>query len=185
MLEHTKHRGPYTWADLVDLPDDGNRREIIGGQLIVSPSPIGRHQAVSSRLLRLLGSAAAERVEVVGAPFDYRYDDDNYVEPDVLVIAPGDFLLDGHLHATPLLLVEILSPSNPAYDLLLKRDLYERLGVPSYWIVDPGAADREPAVTALRLVDGAYEVEAEVAGAERFATEVPFPVTFAPADLLP
>lgn len=186
MLEHTTHHGPFTWADLDGIPDDGVRREIIGGTLIVSPSPSIRHQRASLRLAVILDRATSTALEVLTAPCDYRYDVDNYVEPDLLVVRAADFDLDDVLRApaVPLLLVEVLSPSNRTYDTLLKRDLYERLGVPSYWIVHPGGADQEPSITALRLVDGAYEVEAEVSGAERFATDRPFPVTFTPADLL-
>lgn len=36
--------GPFTWADLANEPDDGLRREIVGGTLIVNPAPVGRHQ---------------------------------------------------------------------------------------------------------------------------------------------
>ena len=89
--------------------------------------------------------------------------------------------LDGPLPstATPLLVVEVLSPRNAASDRLLKRDLYERLGVPAYWIVDPA----EPALTALRLVDGVFEIEAEVSGEATFETGWPYPLAFRPADL--
>jgi Uma2 family endonuclease len=100
----------------------------------------------------------------------------------VLVFRAEDFDLDGPLpdSAVPLLVVEVLSPSNPEQDRAVKRALYERLGVPAYWIVDPMV----PSLLALRLVDGRYVVEGQVAGESVFATDWPFPVTVVPADLL-
>lgn len=179
--------GRFTWADIADEPEDGLRREIIGGALTVNPSPAGRHQFVGQRLWRVLDDQAPGDLVVVLAPYDWRYDEEGVVVPDITVCRGADFDLDGPLRApaVPLLVVEILSPSNAGYDRLLKRELYERLGVASFWLVDPGATDREPSITALRLDDeGAYETEAEAAGDELFTTEHPFPVSFAPAELL-
>ncbi|CAN5773426.1 hypothetical protein BH23ACT2_BH23ACT2_14220 [soil metagenome] len=99
-----------------------------------------------------------------------------------MVVASDSFDLDDPVPSTtvPRLLVEVLSPPNASYDRLLKRDLYEPLGVPHYWIVDPGATDRDPSITALRLdADGAYQTVAEVGGEERFAVDQPFALGFA------
>lgn len=187
LVERSTGHGAFTWSDIAGDPADGLRREIIGGALIVNPAPIYRHQRVSRRLHALLEQAVGERLEVVAAPFDWRYDDDNVVEPDLLVCRVEDLDLDGPLRApaVPVLLVEILSPSNAGFDRLIKRELYELLGVAHYWIVDPGAPDRDPGITALTLGDGgSYEIEAEAVGTERFATSHPGELSFAPADLL-
>jgi Uma2 family endonuclease len=64
-------------------------------------------------------------------------------------------------------------------DFDVDRPLYEHLGVPAYWIVDP----RRSSVLALRLTDGAYEIEAEVTSDEEFVTDWPFPVRFCPRQL--
>jgi len=60
-----------------------------------------------------------------------------------------------------------------------KRELYQEAGVAHYWLVDP----REPSITVLALVDGAYVVRAEVRGAQSVSLTEPFPVDLAPADL--
>lgn len=187
LVERSTGHGAFTWSDIAGDPADGLRREIIGGVLIVNPAPAHRHQRISHRLAILLEQAVPEHLEVLAAPFDWRYDDDNVVEPDLLVCRVDDLDLDGPLRApaVPVLLVEILSPSNAGFDRLVKRELYERLGVAHYWIVDPGAPDRGPRITALSLgSDGRYTVEREVAGAERFSTERPVAMSFTPADLL-
>jgi len=73
------------------------------------------------------------------APYDWKLLDGGNVQPDMMVIRREDFDPDGPfpVSAAPVLVVEVLSPSNPAQDQMLKRDLYPRLGVPACWIVDP------------------------------------------------
>jgi len=77
------------------------------------------------------------------------------------------------MSAVPLLVVEMLSPSRPTQDEMLERDLYERLGVPAYWIVDPSGHS----LLALRLVEGEYTVESE--SSDTFRTDWPFPLEVA------
>lgn len=173
---------PFTYEDLEGMPDDGYRREIIGGSLIVTPAPVGRHQLAASRLLGVLQAAAPDATLPLVAPYDWKLPDAGSVQPDLIVVRRDDLDLDGPLPASarPLLVVEVLSPSNPEQDRAVKRALYESLGVPSYWMVDPV----EPSIVALGLREGRYEVEATVAGSDAFETDRPFPVRVVPADLL-
>ncbi|MDT0185306.1 Uma2 family endonuclease [Microbacterium sp. ARD31] len=170
---------PLTADDLAAIPDDGHRYELIDGTLIVTPAPSWRHQRAVSRLLRALMDAAADDLEVLAAPFDVRLADDTVLQPDVLVCRVTD-LTQRNLPAAPLLAVEVLSPSTRLVDLNLKRARYEAAGCPSYWVVDPEA----PTITAWELRDGVYAEVASVAGGEPFAAARPFPVTFAPRDLV-
>jgi Uma2 family endonuclease len=181
-MQLTRPFGPFRYEDLEDAPDDGYRREIIDGSLFVTPAPNYRHQRTSLNLSAILRSAETPDTVSVYAPFDWRHSNGGVVEPDLLVIRRADVDPDGPLgpSATPLLLVEILSPSHRQYDLAVKRELYERLGVPAYWIIDP----KTPSVLALRLTNGVYEVESNVSGDEEFATDWPFPVRFRPSQLL-
>ncbi|MGH9065937.1 MAG: Uma2 family endonuclease [Acidimicrobiales bacterium] len=178
----TRPARAFTYNDLEDMPDDGYKREIIGGTLLVTPAPFGRHQRAVLRLAAVLLGAETPEARVLPAPYDWRLQSGDSVEPDVLVIRRDDFDPDGPLpaSATPLLVVEVLSPSNPDQDRLVKRALYESLGVPAYWIVAPQA----PALLALRLQGGRYEVEAEVAGDECFTTGWPFSLRIVPSELV-
>lgn len=166
---------PFTYDDLEEMPEDGYRREIIGGALIVTPSPTGGHQSIIGNLYIILRAAAAADTRVILSPYDWKTPDGGTLVPDLVVIRGQDFDRRGPLgtSAVPLLVVEVLSPSNRAYDRSYKRATYERFGVPSYWIVDPSG----PALLALRLVNAAYEIEADVS-VGRFASEWPFPVAF-------
>ncbi len=79
----------------------------------------------------------------------------------------------------PLLVVEIRSPSTALIDLNRKKAAYERFGVPSYWIVNPGPP--QPELTVFELRDGRYALAAT--GSEPFTADRPFTVSIAPADL--
>lgn len=161
-----------TADDLDLLQPDGRRWELLAGTLHVTPAPSGPHQTITGNLYRVLRAARPEGLAVMVAPFDLRPDGRTSLQPDVLVVTAEEA---GKLRTTaaPLLVVEVLSPGSRADDLGSKRLVYEGLGIPSYWIVDPEG----PTVTELRLSEGRY-VEAASAGPEdRFATDLPFPVT--------
>lgn len=130
-----------TYQDLASFPDDGLRREILGGELIVSPTPRTRHQDVVLRL----GVALFQHIEVHGggrvfvAPVDVVLSERDVVEPDVILVADSqrEILTEQNVQGVPALLVEVLSDSR--IDRVRKRDLYVRFGVPEYWIADPEA----------------------------------------------
>ncbi|HET8640698.1 MAG TPA: Uma2 family endonuclease [Pseudonocardiaceae bacterium] len=170
---------PFTVHDLEGMPDDGRRYELIDGELLVSPAPGLLHQRVAFRLARVLDDACPDELEVIIAPFAVRPDNCNELQPDVLVARRGD-LTDRHLPSAPVLAVEVYSPSSRLVDANLKRAAYARLGVPSYWLVDPVA----PSVTVLRLAgSGEYRQVAHVAGEEAVDLDAPFPVRVRPVDL--
>jgi Uma2 family endonuclease len=133
----------FTSADLELLPDDGKRYEIIDGELYVSKPWTVDHQATCSELGFELGqwNRTAGLGHVVPAPGVVFADDDEVV-PDLIWISHQRLAVtlgaDGHLHAAPELVVEVLSPgpSNEKRDREVKVALYSRRGVREYWIVD-------------------------------------------------
>lgn len=83
------------------------------------------------------------------------------------------------LPRTPLLAVEVRSPSTGGLEEGRKRSLYEESGVAHHWLVNPEA----PSITVLQLVDGRY-VEVAKATVDRTTTlDSPLPVTLNPAEL--
>jgi Uma2 family endonuclease len=132
----------YTYDDLLEMPDDGKRREVIGGELIVSPAPTAGHQRVLLQLILLLSAYAREsgNCELFVAPFDVRFGPHDVVEPDLLLIATER----GHIpssqytfEGSPDLVVEVISRSSRQNDFVRKMALYARAGVPEYWVADP------------------------------------------------
>lgn len=122
------------------LPSDGNRYEVIAGELFVTPAPSFDHQDAIVRFLIPLREYH-ERIGVGCAAFspaDIEFDDETLVQPDLFVVP----LIGGRRprrwsDITGLLLaVEVLSPSTARADRTVKRRLFQRAGVPEYWIVD-------------------------------------------------
>jgi Uma2 family endonuclease len=179
-IEHPTDSGPLTVHDLEGIPYDSRRYELIDGVLIVSPAPGRRHQKIAYRLYGVLEASCPPEFEVVGAPFAVHHGDKIELQPDVLVGRDEDFT-DKDLPVPPVLAVEVLSPSTAIHDLNTKKAIYERLGTPSYWVIDPG----DPALTVFELdEDGRYQQVAKAAGDEVLEVERPFPVRIVPKELL-
>jgi len=142
--------GGWTGEMLDALPDDGQRHELIDGELFVTPSPGEFHQdivaALSSRLQAYLSRHGVGKTMI--SPSDVRRGDRsrNRVQPDVYVVR----LEAGKRRPYPyelhdlLLAVEVVSPSNPILDYQVKRDLYLREGVSEYRAVNPEARNVSP-----------------------------------------
>jgi Uma2 family endonuclease len=174
------HGRPFTVDDLEAMPDDGNRYELIDGMLLVSPAPGRRHQKMAYRLFGVLESACPDEFDVLGAPFSVRPSNTTELQPDVLVGRDEDFT-DKLLPVAPVLAVEVFSPSSVLNDLNNKKAAYQRLGVASYWVIDP----EEPSLVAFELDDaGIYQQVAEVKGDDPFEAKRPFSVRVVPSDLL-
>src|ERR1035438_3937363 len=139
MLMVTKTAG-WTADDLDLLPDDGNRYEVVEGELFVTPAPLLPHQAVSAGLhARLHAFVRAQRVGwAFYAPGDVHVNSRSRVLPDIFVVPRTTMRMPKSWKdaPTPILVVEILSDSTARRDLGAKRRLYHRAGVAEYWIVD-------------------------------------------------
>jgi Uma2 family endonuclease len=159
---------PHDWTceDLLTLPDDGKRYEIIEGVLHEMPAANTDHALIIMRLiLYIFGPLVhALGIQVLTAPVDVFIRDGDPVQPDLMLLLPEqrDLIAKRGVEGPPALVVEVLSPSNPEHDRITKRALYARAGVPEYWIVSPEAATIE--ILALR--DGHYAVHARVGGDE-------------------
>jgi len=146
-----------TYDDYVLLPDDGRIHEIIDGEHYMTPSPETYHQTLSRRIQFQL----YEQIElthkglVFNAPTDVQLSEIDIVQPDLLVIlaARASIVSPKKVIGPPDMVVEILSESTARKDQDLKRDLYQKSGVPEYWLVDPEGQT----VTVHRLVSGRYE----------------------------
>ncbi|WP_044736864.1 Uma2 family endonuclease [Geobacillus kaustophilus] len=119
------------------------RLEYIDGAVYMTPSPSVRHQLILSRLhFQFSLFFRGKPCHVLAAPLDVELVDEqtgerNVVVPDLTVIC-GEKELHGTKYiGVPPLIVEILSPSNQAHDLVTKFHLYMARGVHEYWIVNP------------------------------------------------
>jgi len=140
------------------------RYELVGGELLVTPAPSGRHQRVVLRLAQLLMPYLVQHEigEIFLGPAELPLVTGERYEPDVFVVP----LVDGRRPAMPLgttkpvLICEILSPGSSRHDRITKRRAFQRNGVSEYWIVDSDAGvlevwhpdDERPAIVDERLV---------------------------------
>jgi Uma2 family endonuclease len=135
----TQPKTRYTYEDLQKFPEDNFRRELIDGDLIVTAAPATRHQRVVMKLSgRLFAYCEANGGEVLPAPLDVYFSKENVVEPDVIYVREENRrrFEEKLFRAAPDLVVEVSSPSTRRLELVRKRELYERFGVPEYWYVD-------------------------------------------------
>jgi Uma2 family endonuclease len=162
----------WTYEDFARLPEgDGNRYEIIAGELYVSPAPGLRHQKIVTKLTVALDSHVTQfdLGDVLVGPIDVLLADGDYLEPDVVFVRRQrrDIESARGIEAAPDLVVEVLSPSTARRDRTLKRERYMLHGVREYWVVDheagevlvyrPTAGAAQPEIHRERLVWRASE----------------------------
>ena len=133
---------PLTYKEYKTFPDnDGIRKEIIEGELFMTPAPSIKHQIVSQHLFVILYNYIKKNGfgKIFYAPCDIVFSDINIVQPDLIFISKKNYeiLTDLNIKGAPDLLIEILSPSTKENDRIFKKQIYEKFGVKEYWIVDP------------------------------------------------
>lgn len=131
----------YSAAMVRALPEDGRRYETIHGHLLVTPAPRGRHQVALRALFLRLGSylnRIGHEEDLLSSPADISFGPDTLVQPDLFVADTKLFLqTDDWADITTLhLVVEVLSDSTAERDRGEKRQLYQAMNIPEYWIVD-------------------------------------------------
>jgi Uma2 family endonuclease len=154
----------YHTADMVRaFPEDGNRYEVVHGELLVTPAPRPWHEIVQGRLSFALETYLREHPvgQLFGSRSDISWSPDTLVSPDLFVAPLKEArTLDWSKMQHLLLIAEVLSPSSTRFDRFAKRRRYQEAGVPVYWIVDPDErqveiwtpADAFPAFERKRLV---------------------------------
>ncbi len=131
----------YTVEDIYNLPD-GQRAELIDGNLYNMAPPTRQHQQIILYLARKISDYIDEKkgsCEVDLAPFAVFLNEDNrnYVEPDISVICDKNKLTDKGCNGAPDWIIEVVSPGSQRMDCMMKLFKYRTAGVKEYWIVDP------------------------------------------------
>jgi Uma2 family endonuclease len=152
-------RSPHVrLADLDRLStDDTLRYEILKGELVVTPAPRRSHMAVAARLVNLIGRQLvtdSRNWSMAIQPINLAYETDEVTyqcQPDLSVFNQPLEAVVADESLQPVIVIEIVSPGNPENDYIWKVEAYARMGMPEYWIVDPGNV----AITFLRLITGA------------------------------
>lgn len=135
------HEKLYTIDDIYALPD-GERAELIDGQIYMMAPPNRKHQTIARELFSSINSYIKSKggsCEPFFAPFAVflNKDDTNYVEPDISIICDKSKLTDKGCSGAPDWIIEIVSPGSRRMDYFTKLFKYRTSGVREYWIVDP------------------------------------------------
>lgn len=131
--------GGLTYDDYASL-DDGNRYELVGGQLeLMSPAPSVLHQLVSFEMQKMIARSCETDYIIISAPVDVILSSTEVRQPDIVLIYRKrmDILSKRGVEGAPDLVVEILSPSTLKRDKIDKLKTYACFRVPEYWIVEP------------------------------------------------
>ncbi len=131
---------PRTIAEYLAMPEGPPYYQFIHGMVKKMASPTRKHQETLGELFLLMRLFVKQHRlgKVFMAPLDVYFDEKNYVQPDILFVShERAHILQTRIKGAPDLIVEILSPSNIADDVVDKKALYESFGVHEYWIVNP------------------------------------------------
>lgn len=151
----------HTYGEYLTWPDDV-RYELIDGQAVMmAPAPNLDHQDIAGELFyQIRQQLEGKPCRSFIAPVDVRLprgdeaneNIDTVVQPDVIIVCDPGKLDRRGVRGAPDWVAEVLSPSTAAHDQAVKRRIYERAGIPEYWLVHPN--DRT--LTIYTLQDGAY-----------------------------
>ena len=153
MLTLPRH---LTYDDYRRIPDDGQRYEILDGEVYVNPSPTLAHQHASAALYLELARAVSDDARVYYAPIDVILGEHDVVQPDLVVVATSQLTRRG-IEGPPRIVVEIVSSGRPDFDRRIKARRYASFGVPVYWLVAPSTRR----VECFHLVSDTYVLAAE------------------------
>ena len=152
-MANTQQSRYWTYDDLFDLPDDGKRYEIIEGVLYEMPAPNLAHARLIMNMLLYVFGPIIEGLggRLYTAPVDVFMAYADPVQPEIMLLLPDQLHLESKrvIEGAPALVVEVLSPSNPEHDRIVKRAVYARGGVLEYWLVSP-----EAGIVEILVLDG-------------------------------
>jgi len=169
----TRRRHLLTYDDYLTFPDsDGIRKEIIEGELFMSPAPSIKHQSILRNLFRILDKFIMENDlgEVFFAPCDVIFSNINIFQPDLLFISKMNYqiLTTLNIQGAPDLIIEILSPSTIDNDRVFKKLVYQKFGVKEYWIVDP----QEEIIEVWALKDARFQLHQKAKKTQKFKSKL-------------
>ncbi len=132
-----------TIEELLALPEDHMRHELLDGEHVVTPAPAFRHQEILGKLYDVLRPSVGDRndLRLLWSPADIYLGPRTLVQPDLFIARVPDAEVSPTWRdvPAPLLVVEVISPSTASRDRGKKRRLYLAAGVEEYWIVDVDA----------------------------------------------
>ena len=132
---------PRTALELFKILPEGTRCQLIDDHIIMSPSPIWKHQDIVKIILfRIESYLRKNPIGKVLSDVDIYINEKNVYRPDIFFVADEQMDIlgdDGYVHGAPHLVIEVLSPGTSKYDKTKKKEIYGEYGVKEYWLIDP------------------------------------------------
>jgi Uma2 family endonuclease len=132
---------PRTALELFKILPEGTRCQLIDEHIIMSPSPIWKHQDIVKIILfRIESYLRKNPAGKVLSDVDIYINEKNVYRPDIFFVAEEQMDIlgdDGYVHGAPHLVIEVLSPGTSKYDKTKKKEIYAEYGVKEYWLIDP------------------------------------------------
>jgi Uma2 family endonuclease len=125
---------------IYQLLPEGTRVQLINNKFVMSPGPSVKHQdlllAIATKVQKWVKSKKNGKVLV--APLDVHFGEAQVFQPDIIFISNNNagIIFENAIYGAPDLIIELLSPSNSSYDLIQKKEVYEKKKVKEYWTVD-------------------------------------------------
>jgi Uma2 family endonuclease len=141
MITTEDKKTKLTYKDYLKMPEDnGDRYELIEGELEAMTSPNFEHQDISSEINDILkGFVKKNKLgKICYAPMDVILDEYLVLQPDIIFISnEKKGIIKDRIYGSPDLVVEILSPTTLSKDVNKKFNYYEKYKIKEYWIVEP------------------------------------------------
>jgi len=132
---------PKRPLELFKMLPEGPRCQLIDNHIVMSPSPVWRHQDIVRLILTTISNHLIKKpVGKVLADVDVYINDENVYRPDIFFVSNNQMEIlgeDGYIHGAPELVIEVLSPGTSKYDKTKKKATYALYGVKEYWFVEP------------------------------------------------
>ena len=157
---------PRTIMEVYKMLPEGTLAELINGQIFMSPAPTNQHQRILLSIFRKLDVFISKHDlgVIFIAPSDVFLDEmSNAVQPDIYFVSKQNSMIIRDTEpneGVPDLIIELLSPGNPKHDMITKKNLYEKVGVKEYWIVDPATKE----TTVYQLQNNSYQLVGKEVG---------------------
>ncbi len=156
----------WTYDEMVaELPETNQPIELWDGELVTSPTPTPKHQTIVLRLSHLLDDFVRQNKlgKVFVSPLDVVLSEHRVIQPDVFFVSNSrKSIIQDRIRGVPDLVFEVISPGTWKRDRVEKKSLYEQVGIPEYWIVDPESRTIE----VFALASGSYQLHCRATDAE-------------------